>query len=216
MESINSARSGGPPNRNRVGRMESPEGQWLLTGYLISTRCCSKHLIWALCNIIITRTLSVTYYHCYYSCHIGVKKLSLDGRYWLGGLAPKTIFLMICYCRYLLSVPSLPPAPHPTIFHRNMERFKTLTRKCVRHIILKETQRVFIAVISVLLVTSPNLGWENILIIVSIVKGSNYKFYDLPKCPLDWVLNWDKNSELLNYHSSLLSENNSCLLQWGF
>lgn len=32
-----SARSGGPPNRNGVGRMESPEGQWLLTGYLIST-----------------------------------------------------------------------------------------------------------------------------------------------------------------------------------
>ena len=49
-----SARSGVPPNRNRVGRMESPERQWLLTGYLLSTRCYSKHLIWALFNLIIT------------------------------------------------------------------------------------------------------------------------------------------------------------------
>ena len=40
-----SARSGVPPNRNGVGMMESPERQWLLTGYLINTRCYSKHLI---------------------------------------------------------------------------------------------------------------------------------------------------------------------------
>lgn len=196
--------------------MESPERQWLLTGYLLSTRCYSKHLIWALFNLIITNSVSYILSLLLFLCHRGIKKLSPDGRYGLGGLAPKTIFLIICYCRYPLSVPSLPPAPHPTISHRNMEHFKTLNRKCVRHIILRATQRVFTAVISVLLVTSPNLGWENILIIFSIVKGSNYKFYDLPKCPLDWALNWDKNSEPPNYHSSLLSENNNFLLQWSF
>jgi len=153
-----SARSGVPPNRNRVGRMESPERQWLLTGYLLSTRCYSKHLIWALFNLIITNSVSYILSLLLFLCHRGIKKLSPDGRYGLGGLAPKTIFLIICYCRYPLSVPSLPPAPHPTISHRNMEHFKTLNRKCVGHIILRATQRVFTAVISVLLVTSPNLG----------------------------------------------------------